>query len=175
MVAAPSEWVLINWYQERHFDDGMITSTFYLRNSDMWIYTDISASMQNHYCKFVRMHLQMFTSLPGGLHSQSSRNLYMLFSTVFRSSSGDCNILPVLWITSCFHIMGHIHNWLWMLRQTMHIIYMTHAAFEMCTGKVCSPSCRVAFLSINLPKSHLNIWNRHFDKLLWYYKLLCGN
>ena len=45
--------------------------------------------------------------------------LYMLPVAVARYSSDDNEIryvLPVLWMTSCFHIMGQIQIWSWSMR-----------------------------------------------------------
>ena len=47
--------------------------------------------------------------------------LYMLTVAVHRSSSDDSVIryvLPVLWMTSCFHIMGQIQMQAWSLRRS---------------------------------------------------------
>jgi len=60
----------------------------------------------------------MFVCLSGRifnkLHFQTSQNfLYKLPTAIARSSADDsaiCYVFPVLWMTSGFHIMGHIQT-----------------------------------------------------------------
>ena len=56
------------------------------------------------------------------LHVETSQNsLHMLLVAVARSSFDDnaiSYVLPVLWMTSCFHTMGQIQIQVWSLRRS---------------------------------------------------------
>ena len=67
--------------------------------------------------------------IPQRLHIQTSGYfLYMLSVAVARSSSDDnaiCYVLPVLWMTSCFHMMGQIPIQAWSLVICVELLTMT--------------------------------------------------
>ena len=75
------------------------------------------------------------------LHVQTSRTfLYMLTTAVALSSSDDSAtryVSPVLWMTSCFHIMGQIQIQAWSLRCNDIILAERCNSSAYPTGCVC--------------------------------------
>jgi len=63
-------------------------------------------------CVCLCLHVSLSAFSQKEQHGQTSQSfLYMLTVILARSSPDDSSIryvLPVLWMTSCFHLMGHI-------------------------------------------------------------------
>jgi len=75
------------------------------------------------------------------LHVQTSQNFLIMLTAVVAQSFSDarCYVLPILWMTSCFHIMGQIQIQAWILRHN-GLFTVTHQVALL----ICAPGMKSA-------------------------------
>ena len=93
-------------------------------------------------CLPVSLYVCLSTHISQKPHVQNSQNSLYTLPVVMAESSSNNNavsyVLPVLWMTSCFHIMGHMqitsHNstgvWLWRWTMRNNIIHYVTLPFN---------------------------------------------